>query len=89
MTPRAVPEKWIDLLNAVDVEGFAMLHTQDAVNHQVADEPVAGRNTIRDMFAREFAAANMVCIPEAIHEAGDVVAPEGKDPPGLRGLRFL
>jgi hypothetical protein len=35
------------------------------------------------MFAAEFAEATMVCIPVAIHEAGEVVALEWRDPLGL------
>jgi hypothetical protein len=41
------------------------------------------------MFAREFAAAEMVCIIEAIHEAGEVAALEWRDPLGLRGCGFF
>ena len=48
-----------------------------------------GREAIRAMFASEFAAAEMVCLVEAIHEAGDVVALEWKDPLGLRGSGFF
>jgi hypothetical protein len=72
-----------------DVDGLASLYAEDAVNHQVALEPVVGREAIRAMFKREFATATMVCIPDAIHEAGDVVALEWKDPVGLRGCGFF
>lgn len=41
------------------------------------------------MFEREFAAAEMVWIPEAIHEAGEVAALEWRDPLGLRGCGFF
>ena len=89
MTPRDVLEKWIALFNAVDVDGLANLYAPDAINHQVALDPVQGREAIRAMFKREFASAKMVCIVEAIHEAGDVVALEWKDPLGLRGCGFF
>jgi len=89
MTPRAVLEKWISLFNAADADGIAALYSEDAVNHQVALEPVMGREAIRAMFAREFASATMVCVPDAIHEAGEVVALEWKDPLGLRGCGFF
>ncbi len=89
MTPRAVLETWIARFNAADVDGITSLYAPDAVNHQVALNPVIGRDAIRDMFIREFGAAKMVCIPEAIHEAGDVVALEWKDPVGLRGCGFF
>jgi hypothetical protein len=89
MTPRAVLEKWISRFNSADAEGLASLYAPDAVNHQVALQPVMGRTAIKEMFVREFAAAKMVCIPEAIHEAGEVVALEWKDPLGLRGCGFF
>lgn len=89
MTPRDVLGKWIALFNAADVDGIAALYATDAVNHQVALERVVGRDAIRAMFKREFEAATMVCIPDAIHEAGDVVALEWKDPMGLRGCGFF
>ena len=89
MSPREVLEEWLRLFNAADVDGLAQLYHQDAVNHQVTQEPIVGRQAIRAMFAREFAAADMVCIPEAIHEAGDVVALEWRDPMGLRGCGFF
>ena len=89
ITPRAVLEKWIALFNAADVDGLTALYSEDAINHQVALEPVVGREAIRAMLVREFAAAEMVCVPEAIHEARDVVALEWKDPKGLRGCGFF
>jgi hypothetical protein len=89
MTPRDVLEKWIALFNSADVAGLASLYAEDAINHQVALDPVVGREAIRAMFKHEFATATMVCIPEAIHEAGDVVALEWKDPVGLRGCGFF
>lgn len=89
MRPRDVLEKWIALFNAADAEGLAALYAEDAINHQVALEPVVGREAIRSMLRREFETASMVCIPDSIHEAGDVVALEWKDPLGLRGCGFL
>lgn len=89
MTPRQVVEAWVDRFNAGDAAGLAELYHDDAVNHQVTQQPVAGREAIRAMFEREFAAAEMTCIVEAIHEAGDVIALEWRDPKGLRGCGFF
>lgn len=89
MTPRAVVERWLSLFNAGDADALAALYAEDAVNHQVADEPVEGRDAIREKFAREFAAADMTCIPEVIHEAGDVAILEWRDPLGMRGCGFF
>jgi hypothetical protein len=89
MRPRDVLEKWIALFNAADADGLAALYAEDAINHQVALDPVVGREAIRSMLRREFETASMVCIPDSIHEAGDVVALEWKDPLGLRGCGFF
>ena len=89
MSGRALIEQWVALFNAGDADAIAALYHGDAVNHQVTQDPVEGRVAIRAMFAREFAAAEMVCIPEAIHEAGEVIALEWRDPLGLRGCGFF
>lgn len=89
MTPRIVVEEWVRRFNAADAEGLAALYSEDAVNHQITQEPVVGRNAIRAMFKREFMAAEMTCIIEAIHDAGDVAILEWSDPVGLRGCGFF
>jgi hypothetical protein len=50
---------------------------------------VEGRFAIHAMFAREFAAAEMICIPEHIFEDGDWAFLEWRDPMGLRGCGFF
>ncbi len=89
MTSRLVVETWITLFNAADADGLAALYHEDAINHQVATEPVVGRAAILARFKQEFATAEMVCIVEAIHEAGEVTALEWRDPLGLRGCGFF
>lgn len=89
MTPKQVVELWLERFNAGDVNGLAELYAEDAVNHQVVTEPLNGREAIRHLFAVEFGRATMVCIPEEIHEAGDVAILEWRDPLGLRGCGFF
>jgi limonene-1,2-epoxide hydrolase len=89
MTPRQVVEEWVRRFNAADPDALAELYRDGATNHQVVQEPVTGKGAIREMFRREFAAAKMTCIPEIIHEAGDVAILEWKDPMGLRGCGFF
>lgn len=84
-----VVSAWVERFNAADADGLAELYHEDAVNHQVTQDPVVGREAIREMFAREFAAADMVCLVEAVHDAGEVVALEWRDPLGLRGCGFF
>jgi limonene-1,2-epoxide hydrolase len=85
MRPKEVVKTWIEAFNRGDADELAALYTDDAVNHQVANEPVQGREAIRAMFQREFAAAEMVCEIENLFEDGDWAILEWRDPLGLRG----
>jgi ketosteroid isomerase-like protein len=89
MSPREVVEEWVRRFNRGDATAIVELYHEDAVNHQVTQQPVEGRAAIREMFERDFAAAEMTCIPEVIHEAGDVAILEWRDPLGLRGCGFF
>jgi len=70
MRPREVLNLWLDAFNAGNADALAELYHPEAVNHQVANEPVTGQKAIRDMFRQEFAQADMVCIVENIFEDG-------------------
>lgn len=89
MRPKEVVRAWVEAFNRGDAEAVAALYHDDAVNHQVALEPVEGREAIRDMFAREFAAAKMVCVVENLFEDGEWAILEWRDPLGLRGCGFF
>lgn len=89
MTPRQVVEAWVEAFNRADAPGLGGFYLEDAINHQVAHEPVIGRAAIQAMFEREFAAAEMVCIPENLFEDGDWAILEWRDPKGLRGCGFF
>jgi limonene-1,2-epoxide hydrolase len=89
MRPRDVVQTWVDAFNRADVDALAALYRDDGVNHQVALAPVTGREAIREMFRREFAAANMVCVVEHLYEDGDWAILEWRDPKGLRGCGFF
>ena len=89
MTPRQVLEKWLVAFNQADTEAISNLYADNATNHQVAYEPIVGKEAIRQMFATEFSNAEMVCIPENIFEDGDWAILEWKDPKGLRGCGFF
>jgi ketosteroid isomerase-like protein len=87
--PRELVQSWVDAFNRGDADALANFYADDAVNHQVAEEPVAGRSAIREMFASGFAAAKMVCIVEQIFEDGEWAILEWRDPLGLRGCGFF
>lgn len=89
MTPKEVVTAWVDAFNKADADLLANFYADDAINHQVANEPVIGKEAIRQMFATEFAHAEMVCIPENIFEDGDWAILEWKDPKGFRGCGFF
>lgn len=89
MNPRTLVEKWVEAFNRADAEALAAFYADDAVNHQVANEPVVGRAAIKEMFTREFASAKMVCLVENIFEDGPWAILEWKDPLGLRGCGFF
>jgi uncharacterized protein (TIGR02246 family) len=57
MEPRELVQSWVDAFNRGDVDALADFYSEDATNHQVAEEPVVGRNAIRQMFATGFANA--------------------------------
>jgi len=88
-SPKQLVSRWIELFNKADVSGLSELYHDDAINHQVANEPVEGKESIRDMFASEFAAAEMVCVVENLFEDGEWAILEWKDPLGLRGCGFF
>ena len=85
MRPRDVVTAWVRAFNRADAEALAGLYAEDAVNHQVVRQPVAGRQAIRDMFRAEFASAEMTCEVENLFEDGNWAILEWKDPNGLRG----
>lgn len=89
MRPRDVVKAWVDTFNRADVDALSAFYHDDAVNHQVAQSPVHGREAIRAMFAAEFAATKMVCIPENLFEDGEWAILEWRDPQGMRGCGFF
>lgn len=89
MGPRQRVETWVEAFNRADADALADCYAADAVNHQVPEGEVNGRESIRDQFRREFAAAPMTCIVEHLFEDGDWAILEWRDPLGLRGCGFF
>jgi limonene-1,2-epoxide hydrolase len=87
MKPREIVEKFVQAFNAADAAALAGLYSEEAINHQVAEQPVAGREA--RMFEESFAAAKMTCIVENIFEDGEWAILEWRDPLGLRGCGFF
>ncbi|WP_020564477.1 nuclear transport factor 2 family protein [Methylosarcina fibrata] len=89
MESRELVQSWVDAFNRGDADALADFYSEDATNHQVAEEPVVGRAAIREMFATGFANARMVCIVEHIFQEGEWAILEWRDPLGLRGCGFF
>lgn len=89
MTPSEVVRAWIDAFNRSDIDTLASLYAEEAVNHQVVQDPIEGREAIREMFSQEHARAEMICIPENLFEDGEWAILEWRDPKGLRGCGFF
>ena len=89
MTPKELITKWVEIFNTGDARALSEFYHQDAINHQVANEPVVGKGAIFEMFKSEFDSAQMVCLVENIFEDGDWAILEWKDPLGLCGCGFF
>lgn len=89
MTPKEVVQKWVKRFNEGSAVKISELYHADAINHQVANEPIEGKAAIKEMFTSEFNAAEMTCIPENIFEDGEWAILEWKDPLGLKGCGFF
>ena len=88
-SPKSVVQAWVDAFNRANVEELASLYAPNAINHQVAETPVEGREAIGRMFAGEFDSAKMTCIVENLFEDGEWAILEWRDPLGLRGCGFF
>jgi ketosteroid isomerase-like protein len=42
MPPRGVVAEWVEAFNGEDADRLASFYSDDAVNHQMPEEPVAG-----------------------------------------------
>ena len=89
MTPKELVLKWVEVFNSANALELAEFYADDAINHQVANQPFYGKDAIRKMFENEFASARMVCIIENIFQDGDWAILEWKDPDGLQGCGFF
>lgn len=89
LTPKQILQQWVEAFNQADVNKLAALYAENAINHQVANEPIEGKAAIKAVLAQEFATADMVCIVENMFEDGEWAIMEWKDPKGFRGCGFF
>jgi steroid delta-isomerase-like uncharacterized protein len=55
-TPKEIVKTWSDAFNAHDTMKIGECYSEDAINFQVADEPIRGKEAIKSGFAYLFAA---------------------------------
>lgn len=90
MSLKTIIQKWVIAFNNADADTLESLYAENAVNHQMPNEPVAGKKLIGQMFRDEFKLApEMHCIPIQIIEEGNWAVLEWKDPKGLQGCGFF
>jgi limonene-1,2-epoxide hydrolase len=89
MGPKEIIYRWVDAFNRADVDALISYYSENAINHQVANDPVTGKDAIKNMFINEFAIAEMTCIVENIFEDKNWAILEWRDPLGLRGCGFF
>ncbi len=72
VTPRELVQRWVDAFNKADLQTLESLYAENALNHQMPNEPLYGSKAIGEMFRNEFAAApEMHCIVVQIIEEGN------------------
>lgn len=89
MSPKELILKWVEIFNDNNALDISELYHDNAINHQVANEPVEGKQAIYEMFHTEFNNAKMTCIVENLFQDGEWAILEWKDPNGLRGCGFF
>ena len=78
MEPKEIVEKWVEVFNTGNAEKIAEFYSENAINHQVVEQPIEGEQAIQNMFANEFARAEMTCIVENILRMERVQSWNGK-----------
>lgn len=89
MTPKQTVLQWVVAFNKADKDALSELYHTNAINHQVANSPIEGKEAIMAMFEQEFSQAEMTCLIENLFEDGEWAILEWKDPLGLRGCGFF
>ncbi len=78
MKPKELLKQWVAAFNEGDAEKIAAFYHDEAINHQVTNKPIVGKNAIKNMFENEFKEADMTCIIENIFE-DNIICPFQKN----------
>ncbi len=90
MTPKEIVEIWVKAFDAGNVENIGNLYAENAINHQMPNSAVHGKEAIGNMFRSGFSAApDMHCIKEQIVSEGNREVLEWRDPKSFRGCGFF
>lgn len=82
-------QMWVELFNDGNAIELGELYHEKAVNHQMPNDAVVGKVSIKKMFKEEFSTADMNCIPVNIFVDGDTGILEWRDPIGFKGCGFF
>lgn len=85
MSPKEVIRQVVKAFNEKDIDRVAAFFREDAVCHQVSEQPIYGREAIREMVAEAVGRLKMEWIVENIFEDGEWAILEGKDLHGFKG----
>ncbi len=89
MTPKELVHAWVEAFNQADADTLASFYSKTAINHQVVEDEIRGREAIHQKFIDDFSNAEMTCLVENIFEDGEWAILEWRDPLGLRGCGFF
>lgn len=90
LTNKDLIQNWVHAFNQADYQTLESLYAENAMNHQMPNAPVVGKQAIGEMFKAEFKAApQMHCIPIQMITEGHWVVLEWKDPKGFQGCGFF
>ena len=85
LSPREVIKEVVKAFNEKDIDRVMGFFREDAICHQVTEEPLYGRDAIRKMVADAMGRLKMEWIIENIFEDGEWAILEGRDLLGFRG----
>lgn len=50
MSPKELVKKWVEIFNSGNAADIAEFYSENAINHQVAEQKVKGKKAIHKMF---------------------------------------
>lgn len=89
MRPKDVVKEVVEAFNKRDIDTVLAFFREDAICHQVSEQPIYGREAIGKMVAEAAGRLKMEWVIENIFEDGEWVVLEGRDLLGYRGCTIF